>query len=463
MHRKSKNSSPNENPHDDRRSANRGGWLYNPQFPHTWTHATLYSLAAWINGLAFRDINFGPTGKPVIKIAEIKDGISGQTKFTEQEFDESVRVRFGDLLFSWSGQPESSIDAFWWRGPEGWLNQHVFRVTPSEAVDRTFFFYLLRYLKPNFIGIARNKQTTGLGHVTKADLERIQAAYPPFPEQRAIAHILGTLDDKIELNRRMNETLETMARAIFKSWFVDFDPVRAKAEGRQPSGMDAATAALFPDSFEDSPLGEIPKGWRVCEVGKAVEVGGGSTPSTKESAYWDGQIHWATPKDLSALRDPVLLDTERRITQAGVEQIGSRVYPEGTVLLSSRAPIGYLGISEVPVAVNQGMIAMVCGANPTNHYMLHWTRENMDSIESRASGTTFQEISKSNFRSIPLAVPTDNVMRAFTERVEPLHRQIVVNVRQSRTLAAIRDSLLPKLIAGEIRVPSSYPAEVTKS
>src|SRR5690606_6464755 len=174
------------------------GWLYHPTFPRHWQRTPLYAMAQWVNGLAFRDIQFTPVGKPVIKIAELKGGITEQTKYTEQEFDESVRVRPGDLLFSWSGQPETSIDVFWWRGPEGWLNQHIFRVTPANGIDRVFFFYLLRYLKPNFVAIARNKQTTGLGHVTKRDLENIQAAYPSLREQRAIAHILGTLDDKIE-------------------------------------------------------------------------------------------------------------------------------------------------------------------------------------------------------------------------------------------------------------------------
>ncbi len=214
---------------DGSAAANDKGWLYHPDYPDHWERCPLYSLAQWVNGLAFRDIQFSPTGKPVIKIAEIKGGISGQTKFTQQTFDESVRVRPGDLLFSWSGQPETSIDAFWWRGPEGWLNQHVFRVTPADGIDPTFFYYLLRYLKPNFVGIARNKQTTGLGHVTKRDLENIEAAYPELSEQRAIARILGALDDKIELNRRMSETLEAMARALFKSWFIDFDPVRRNA------------------------------------------------------------------------------------------------------------------------------------------------------------------------------------------------------------------------------------------
>ena len=139
------------------------GWLYSPVFRPGWDRISLYSMAQWVNGLAFRNIQFSVEGMPVIKIAEIKDGISGQTKFTQQEFDESVLVRPGDLLFSWSGQPETSIDAFWWRGPKGWLNQHVFRVTPNTPVDRTFFYYLLRYLKPNFVGIARNKQTQGWG------------------------------------------------------------------------------------------------------------------------------------------------------------------------------------------------------------------------------------------------------------------------------------------------------------
>ena len=137
-------------------------WLYHPQFPIHWNRRPLYSMAQWVNGLAYRNIEFSEDGRPIIKIAEIKGGISDQTKFTHQNFDKSVHVCAGDLLFSWSGQPETSIDAFWYRGPEGWLNQHIFRVTPSTEIDTTFFFYILRYLNPNFVAIARNKQTTGL-------------------------------------------------------------------------------------------------------------------------------------------------------------------------------------------------------------------------------------------------------------------------------------------------------------
>jgi len=298
---------------------------------------------------------------------------------------------------------------------------------------------------------ARATGTTVLG-IRQSELRKVNLPIPPLAEQRAIAHILGTLDDKIELNRRMNETLEAMARAIFKSWFVDFGPVRAKAEGRPPFGMDAATAALFPGSFQDSPLGKIPKGCRVCPIGDVVEAVGGATPSTSNPAFWDGEIHFATPKDMASLTAPILLDTERSITQAGLENISSGLLPKGTVLLSSRAPIGYLAILEVPVAVNQGIIAMICDKELPNLYVLHWTRENMDTIIGNANGTTFQEISKRNFRPIQALVPPSDLLNRFVQLAAPLHGRIVANLFESRTLAAIRDALLPKLISGEIRV-----------
>ncbi len=275
---------------------------------------------------------------------------------------------------------------------------------------------------------------------------------PPLPEQRAIAHILGTLDDKIELNRRMNETLEAMARALFQSWFVDFDPVRAKAEGRDP-GLPKRVADLFPDSFEDSELGEIPKGWQRRTIGDLAEVVGGSTPSTKEPTYWNGGTHnWATPKDLSGLSTPVLLDTERHITDPGLAQISSGLLPRGTVLLSSRAPIGYLAVAEIPVAVDQGFIAMMAKKGVSNLFLLLWASVAHEEIVSRANGSTFLEISKANFRPILVAAPSPPVTQAFDGQVRPLYTRIVACERESRTLATLRDTLLPRLISGELRV-----------
>ena len=267
-------------------------------------------------------------------------------------------------------------------------------------------------------------------------------------EQRAISSILGALDNKIDLNRRMNKTLEAMARAIFKDWFVDFGPVRAKMEGRAPY-LALDIWSLFPDRLDDEGK---PEGWTTSTIGQEVDVVGGSTPSTKEAAFWSGNISWATPKDLSSLSTPVLLSTERQITDAGLTQIGSGLLPVGTVLLSSRAPIGYMAIAQIPVAVNQGFIAMICKSRLSNVFVWLWTQANMETVHQNANGSTFQEISKVNFRPIEVTVATPEILRAFDEVVVPLFGRIVANEKESRTLAATRDLLLPKLMSGELRV-----------
>jgi type I restriction enzyme S subunit len=290
-------------------------------------------------------------------------------------------------------------------------------------------------------------------YLSLVDQHRLRITIPPLPEQRAIAHILGTLDDKLALNRQMNQTLEQIAAALFTSWFVDFDPVRAKAAGRHPEGIDAETAALFPDRFVESEIGEIPEGWQVVPVADIVGVVGGSTPSTKEPKFWGGDIPFATPKDLSKIDAPVLLGTERHITEAGVARISSGLIPRRSVLLSSRAPIGYLAINDIPVTVNQGMIVMICNKGVSPWFVLGWAQLNKDEFIGRANGTTFLEISKTNFRPIPVVLPTAGVLAAFDSIAGPLFARLTANVRQNQTLAELRDILLPRLLSGELRVP----------
>lgn len=331
------------------------------------------------------------------------------------------------------------------------FNQDVKALRPKTGVRNEFLPYLLLGNKERILGLV-DLAGHGTGRLNSDELKSLDVALPPESEQSAIAHILGTLDDKIELNRRMNETLEAMAQALFKSWFVGFDPVRAKAEGCDPA-LPKPIADLFPNSFEDSELGEIPKGWEVKTIGDLADVVGGSTPSTKEPAYWDDATHhWATPKDLSGLVVPVLLDTERRITDAGLAQISSGLLPVGTVLLSSRAPIGYLAVAQIPVAINQGFIAMKPKKGISNLFLLLWARFAHEDILSRANGSTFLEISKSNFRPIRLLAPPEKVMAAFERQVRPIYNRIVENSRESRLLSDLRDSLLPWLISGDLRV-----------
>lgn len=413
-----------------------------------WPRASVYDLAIWKNGLAFKNIDFSALGRPVIKIAELKNGVTDQTARTLAEYDPSVFVRAGDMLFSWSGNPDTSIDVFRWEGEDGWLNQHIFKVTPKAGITEEFLFFALKWLRPRFAEIARNKQTTGLGHVTIQDLKRMVVGVPEPDEQRAIVGAVGSLQSKIDLNRQMNKTLEAMAQAIFRDWFAEFGPIRAKMDGRVPY-LAPALWALFPDRLDGDGK---PEGWVASTVGDEVVVVGGSTPRTNEPQYWNGDIAWATPKDLSVLRGPVLLDTERRITAAGLERIGSGLLPAGVVLLSSRAPIGYIAIAQLPTAVNQGFIAMVCRKRVSNVFVWLWTHANMDRILQNANGSTFQEISKANFRPIPMVVAESAVLTAFDEMIGPMFDHICANEHESQRLTALRDLLLPKLMSGKIRV-----------
>jgi len=288
------------------------------------------------------------------------------------------------------------------------------------------------------------------------DIPNFELTIPPLKHQAEIASFLGAIDDRITLLRETNATLEAIALALFKSWFVDFDPVRAKAEGRQPEGMDAATAALFPDSFKESELGLVPKGWEIKPIGDAVDCVGGGTPTTKEPAFWEpGEFAWSTPKDLSGLGSPVLLQTERMLSRLGLEKVSSGLLPAGTLLLSSRAPIGYLAIAKIPLAVNQGYIAMLPGGKLSPLYLYFWCQQNMDGIKGRANGSTFMEISKKAFRPIPALVPPLDVLSRFSETVEPIFERITENEHQAQTLTHLRDTLLPRLISGQLRLPEA--------
>lgn len=178
------------------------------EFNNKWKEYILYELADWKNGLAFKDIYFSSKGKPVIKIAELKNGITEQTKFTEGDYGEEVYLRKNDLIFSWSGNPKTSIDAFLYDLPDGYLNQHSFKITEKkEIINKYFLYYILKYLNPLFQSIATDKQTTGLGHVTVADLKKIKVRVPTLQEQNKFLDIIKNIDDKIYTNNKINDNL----------------------------------------------------------------------------------------------------------------------------------------------------------------------------------------------------------------------------------------------------------------
>ena len=334
----------------------------------------------------------------------------------------------------------------------------IIRARPkSDEADALFLYYFWSSPVGTHLLDTIRRQVAVSG-ITGKDLEKLQIRIPPVENQRAIADILSALDNMIEQNRRTARALERLAQAIFRAWFVDFEPVKAKAAGATafPS-MPQAVFDTLPTRFVDSAMGRVPEGWEVNAIGDVVTAKGGGTPSTKNADYWDGGEHcWATPKDMSRLAHPVLLDTERRITDAGVNAINSGVLPAGTVLMSSRAPVGYLAIAGIPTAINQGFIAMVCDGPIPPTYVLNWAFASMDAIKAHASGTTFPEISKKTFRPLPVIVPTPDVIAAYQQTADPLFDLLTACVKESELLAAMRDYLLPKLLSGDVQVEATH-------
>jgi len=279
-------------------------------------------------------------------------------------------------------------------------------------------------------------------------LRTIEILLPPLPEQRAIAHILGTLDDKIELNRRMNETLEAMARAIFRSWFVDFEPVRAKMEGRWKRGqslpgLPAHLYDLFPDGLVDSELGEIPEGWAADTVGEAFEVTmGQSPPGSTYNENGDGLPFYQGRVDFG-FRFP----TRRMFCTAP-----TRFAEAGDTLITVRAPVGDTNMAIERCCVGRGVAAArhVTGSRSYTYYFMRSLRAVFDRFE--AEGTVFGSIGKNDFHAIRCVCPPEQVVTSFEALCSPVDDQIEKNERESRTLAALRDTLLSKLISGELRV-----------
>jgi type I restriction enzyme, S subunit len=344
------------------------------------------------------------------------------------------------LILGRKGQGPLGVE---WCEKDFWvIDTAYYASTLTPDIDLKYLYHVVKY-----IGLNHLKDGTSNPTLSRDTFGAQLFPLPPLAEQKRIAHILGTLDDKIELNRRINATLEAMAQALFQSWFVDFEPVKRNAEG----GAQRPEDSLFPDSFEDSSIDDIPLGWTIEQVGDVVDCVGGGTPSTKETKFWnDGVHHWTTPKDFSSLQSPILIDTSRKLTNAGIAKISSGLLPAGTLLLSSRAPVGYLAISAIPVAINQGFIAMKCNDRASNFFMLNWCQTNMGEIKSRATGTTFPEISKNSFRPISVVLPPKKLVAHFTVRVAPLYAQIIANLHQSCNLAKLRDTLLPKLLCREL-------------
>lgn len=329
-----------------------------------------------------------------------------------------------------------------------WPHNTTLYVTNFLGNNPRFSYYLLSSL--NF---RRYNSGSAQASLNRNYLYGIPVLRPPLPYQGAIVHILGSLDDKIALNRKMNETLEEMARALFKSWFVDFDPVHAKARGEKPYGMDDATAALFPDSFEESELGPIPTGWKVSPLLELAELISGGTPKTKEPSYWGGEIKWASAKDVSKASERYLVATERTITERGLNESSTKLITAGAVAVVARgATCGRWTLFGETMAMNQTCYALRARTEQYTRFVQQVVPSSLEGLVRQAHGSVFDTITTGTFRTARTVVPPPALSVAFDAVVEPMERRILTAIHESRDLASTRDTLLPRLVSGSLAV-----------
>lgn len=339
----------------------------------------------------------------------------------------------------------------------------------KDDIDKGYVRYVLsgHYFQSYLHAFATG---TTIKNVSLKSMREFSFQIPPLPEQKAIAHILGFLDDKIELNRQMNETLEAMAQALFKSWFVDFDPVidNALAAGNaipddfmeraeQRKGIEKKDNSdiqeLFPDEFEfTEEMGWIPKGWEVTPLAALIKLTGGGTPKTSVEEYWNGDIPWFSVVDAPSQSDIFVIDTEKQVTSLGVEKSSTKILPVGTTIISARGTVGKCAMVSRPMAMNQSCYGVSGEEGISNTFVYYSVFLSVSELQSKGHGSVFNTITGDTFKSIDLAFSGGRLTREFDDLVNPYFEKILANSLQAKTLSKLRDTLLPKLMSGELRI-----------
>ena len=319
-----------------------------------------------------------------------------------------------------------------------WVNNHAHIVRGNHRADTRFLNYVLSQTD-----ISAYLTGSTMPKLTQGNLNRLPVIAPPLAKQKAIAAVLGALDEKINLNRRMNATLEAMARALFQSWFVDFDPVRAKRDARSPAALDPATAVLFPEHLEDSPLGHIPKGWKAGTVVEGFNLTMGQSPPGDTYNEESNGLPFYQGRTDFGFRFP----TPRIYCTAP-----TRYAKPGDTLVSVRAPVGDINMVNEECCIGRGVAAVRHKSGATSFTYYSMANLYPDFARFEAEGTVFGSINKDSFEKLRFVIPPDEIVAAYERQAGPLDEQIGTLENQSRTLAALRDALLPKLLSGELSI-----------
>ena len=398
--------------------------------PEDWKSMTLGELLAGTGGsiktgpfgTILKASEYSTEGVPIISVGEVGYGslrVSESTPRAPHQVVERLpeyRLRSGDIVFGRKG----AVDRSAWVTPreDGWfLGSDGIRLRLAPTLDARFIAYQIQSSSARQWLLQHATGSTMLS-LSRRVLENLPVIVPPIAVQHATSDVLAALDDKIAANRKLASTADELARSQFRK-FV---------------GRSAAS------EMADATYGDV------------AVIGGGGTPKTRIPEYWDGDIPWATPTDVTGLEVPSLSATGRTITREGVSNSSAKLYPAGSILMTSRATIGAFAIAENPVSVNQGFI--VVNAKDPKHqwWLFHEMRSRVDEYIAHANGATFLEIPRGRFKALPVTVPDDDVVAEFSTSASELHQVAVNAATESRTLVALRDTLLPRLMSGELRV-----------
>jgi type I restriction enzyme S subunit len=336
-------------------------------------------------------------------------------------------------------------------------NQAVAILRPiKELINTQYLFYFLKDTKSQKNAMRRIVQSVQT-NLSLGELSSLEVSIPSLPIQIAIGNFINNLDTKIAMNNALSKTLEDIAQTIFKSWFIDFDPVKAKMAGEKPEGMDSATAALFPDAMEESELGLIPKGWNIKVISDFGKVVTGKTPSTKVPEYWGDQIPFVTIPDMHG--QILVTSTARALSKQGADSQRSQNVPAGSTMVTCIATPGLVGFATKNCQTNQQINSVIPGAEYSSEWLFWHLRGLIPTlIRNSGIGTVFANLNKSDFSKIKSITPSMELRNAFNDVVEPVVELLETLNHESQYLRDIRDGLLPRLISGELQIPEEMLA-----
>ena len=428
---------------------------------------TLGELGDFKNGANFSQDDYG-IGYPIINVKQLYSGRYIDLQNLESlgknvlKKPEQLFLEEGDILFARSSVKRAGAGQCA-LVPSG-IHETIYsgfiiryRLTDKVLINPMFLTYLLQ--SPLYREIFPRIATgTTISNLSQDALKQVQISLPDTKTQDEIAQTLGALDDRIANLRETNTLLEQIAQTIFKSWFVDFDPVRAKHEGRQPEGIDEETAALFPDSFVETELGLVPRGWRICRLDEVSDVGIGKTPPRKESHWFsehEGDVRWVSIRDMGE-SGTYITNTSEYLTDQAVNRHNVRRVPGNTVLLSFKMTIGRVAITDGEMTTNEAIAhCKITETSPLRSEFIYLHLKQFDYTRLSSTSSIAEAVNSKTVKSIPIIVPSEGVMANFQETVAPLFERIKAIHHQAQILADLRDTLLPRLISGKLRLPEA--------